>query len=290
VGDSENRHVLRPDLVHTPQLYHVLKPALELLCTLTPRRVIILATFFIYIRAGREIYTKRRQLRKLDSSENGGYDAEAPNPHELYPIRTTEIKVTSESVAGPQREANNEATQSPTMESRAYSITISSDREPPPPVPTSAGALTSAAQAKAKRNWNRDFSRAAWAYTKCAILFFTALLVTWIPSSANRVYSIAHGGETVVVLELLSAVVLPLQGFWNAIIYVVTSWEAVKIFFSELVHRQDHDNGNSTPNYGGPSPNQRSRSLNLWCLNNKGDESDSVTELTRHAKPISKLP
>lgn len=193
-------------------------------------------------------------------------------------------------MAGSRGESSGDATQSPTRESRAYSITIFSDREPPPPVPTGGGVLTSSAQAKAKRKWNRDFSRAAWAYTKCAILFFTALLVTWIPSSANRVYSIAHGGETVVVLELLSAVVLPLQGFWNAVIYIVTSWEAVKMFFSDLVHHAQHGNGDSVSNYGGPSPNRHNHSLNLWCLNNKGDESDSVTELTRHATPISKLP
>lgn len=46
---------------------------------------------------------------------------------------------------------------------------------------------------------------------KCAILFFTALLVTWIPSSANRAFSVLHANEVSLPLE-----VLPLQDFWNA--------------------------------------------------------------------------
>ncbi|KAL2021858.1 hypothetical protein VTK56DRAFT_6453 [Thermocarpiscus australiensis] len=78
---------------------------------------------------------------------------------------------------------------------------------------------------------------AAWSYTKCAILFFCALLVTWIPSSGNRVYSLVHGGAVSRPLFYASAFVLPLQGFWNAIIYVVTSWAACKsLWASCAVH------------------------------------------------------
>lgn len=69
---------------------------------------------------------------------------------------------------------------------------------------------------------------ALWAYTKVAMLFFTAMLVTWIPSSANRFYSIVHPHQVSVPLEYASAFVLPLQGFWNATIYMTTSWSACK--------------------------------------------------------------
>jgi hypothetical protein len=78
-----------------------------------------------------------------------------------------------------------------------------------------------------------EVNTAAWAYTKCAILFFTALLITWIPSSANRVYSFVHP-DTLPTLEIMSAFVLPLQGFWNAVIYIVTSWSACKNILSDL--------------------------------------------------------
>ena len=74
---------------------------------------------------------------------------------------------------------------------------------------------------------------AAWQYTKCSILFFTAMLITWIPSSANRVQSLIYG-QSSVPLEFMSAFVLPLQGFWNAVIYCSTSWVACRNFFSDV--------------------------------------------------------
>lgn len=76
---------------------------------------------------------------------------------------------------------------------------------------------------------------ATWQYTRCAILFFTAILVTWIPSTANRVYSVVHRGEISLPLEYIASFVLPLQGLWNAIIYVVTSWGACKNLANNVV-------------------------------------------------------
>ncbi|KAL1842949.1 hypothetical protein VTJ49DRAFT_3590 [Mycothermus thermophilus] len=76
---------------------------------------------------------------------------------------------------------------------------------------------------------------AIWSYTKCAVLFFTVLLITWIPSSANRVYSIVHNGEVSRSLFFASAFVLPLQGFWNGVIYIVTSWAACKSLWGSMV-------------------------------------------------------
>ncbi|KAK4120623.1 hypothetical protein N657DRAFT_579336 [Parathielavia appendiculata] len=82
----------------------------------------------------------------------------------------------------------------------------------------------------------RNFgSEASWAYSKCAILFFSVLLITWIPSSGNRVYSLVNRGEVSRPLFFASAFVLPLQGFWNAIIYVFTSWAACKSLWGYCV-------------------------------------------------------
>jgi hypothetical protein len=75
---------------------------------------------------------------------------------------------------------------------------------------------------------------ATWQYTKCAILFFAVLLITWIPSSGNRVYSLIHRDEMSKPLFFASAFVLPLQGFWNAIIYIMTSWAACKSLWGYL--------------------------------------------------------
>jgi hypothetical protein len=84
---------------------------------------------------------------------------------------------------------------------------------------------------------------ANWAYTKVAGLFFIALMVTWIPSSANRIYSFIHVGEISLGLEYISAFVLPLQGFWNAIIYASTSLSACQAFWKQLSgHKIFHGN------------------------------------------------
>ncbi|KAI0805552.1 G-protein coupled receptor [Xylaria sp. FL0064] len=261
-----------------------------------PIWVIILATFFIYIRTGREIYQKRRQLRKADSSSHGGHDFEM-SKFDNMPTKkttvTTEISVTSETIGQNhlraeddlRRDIEAKAASAPS----AYSIMISSGRRAPP-VPNNSdtgnmNSSTNASQGKPRRRKN-EANSAAWAYTKCAILFFTALLVTWIPSSANRVYSLVHQGQTVVVLEILSAIVLPLQGFWNATIYLVTSWAAVKLFYSELLHNLGW--GSLPSDFASPPKDQRNLSFNIRGRSNKGEDTDSMTELAGNAIPMPK--
>ncbi|KAI8627713.1 family A G protein-coupled receptor-like protein [Xylariaceae sp. FL1651] len=256
-----------------------------------PVWVIILATFFIYIRAGREIYRKRRQLRNLKVSSSSAHDPEALNTDEFHSMKTTEISVTTES-AHPTGDAINLAslgnsksnTAAETQGTAAYSVTISADHQPQL-VPNHLDSSTSRARAKAKRKNNFEASNAAWSYTKCAILFFTALLVTWIPSSANRLYSVINGGESSAFLEIFSAIVLPLQGFWNAIIYTVTSWAAVKMFFSDLFHPKK--NAISPPQHL-KRPNDRNNfSFILGSRPRKNGDSDSMTELAGNTTAMS---
>lgn len=236
---------------------------------------------------------------KLDSNSASGNELDIFKLYELYPLKTTEISVTSESVTqtqpqvqpnvgvDPLRDIESKAN-SESQGPAAYSITICSDREHPPVMPSNMEASPSVVQAKAKRRKNQEASTAAWAYTKCAILFFTALLVTWIPSSANRVYSLVHNGEALIVLEILSAIVLPLQGFWNAIIYLVTSWAAVKLFFSGLFQRSSDDNKPS--GYAGRRDGDpRHISFTRKRKNHKNEDTDSMTELAGNAIPISKF-
>lgn len=90
-----------------------------------------------------------------------------------------------------------------------------------------------------------EANRAAWGYTKVAVLFFTAMLITWIPSSANRVYSVVHQGEISIPLTFASAFVLPLQGFWNCLIYTTTSLNACKELLGWMGVRK-YNNGASS--------------------------------------------
>lgn len=279
----ENCHILWAGLVSdSPQNR-------QFVIVLTFGRIIILATFFIYIRAGGEIYKRRRDLRKLDSTGGTGIDIETSKQPENYPVKTTEVSITSESMARTDPLWNPELNLS--SESRlpgVYSITISSNHGASSRTPSNTDSSTDAVQTNPKRKKNYEASRAAWVYSKCALLFFTALLVTWIPSSANRVYGIVHDGQTIIALEILSATVLPLQGFWNAVIYIVTSWTAVKSSLSDLLHRMGHGNP-SWDHTRRTDRDKRPPSFGTQRRNHGGDDTDSVIELAGNAIPISNI-
>lgn len=66
-------------------------------------------------------------------------------------------------------------------------------------------------------------NEAALAYLKVAFLMFVALIVVWVPSSVNRLYQFLHENQANFPLSLISAIVLPMQGTWNATIYVYTT-------------------------------------------------------------------
>jgi len=61
------------------------------------------------------------------------------------------------------------------------------------------------------------------AYLRTSFIFAFAVLVTWIPSSINRLFSLSHNRDVSFELSLASGCVLPLQGVWNAIIFLTTS-------------------------------------------------------------------
>lgn len=127
---------------------------------------------------------------------------------------------------------------------------VSRPTQPSPPQTqgqqqTSTSSGNHSKQPFSRQKANYDAHNASWSYTKCALLFFTAMLVTWIPSSANRVYSVVRNGDVNLPLEYMSAFVLPLQGFWNAIIYMTTSWKACKMLWEDVTSA--FKNGSSPP-------------------------------------------
>lgn len=61
-------------------------------------------------------------------------------------------------------------------------------------------------------------------YTKSALLFTGSILITWIPPSANRVYSAVHPNRPwSYPLNVASAIILPSQGLCNTLIFFLTS-------------------------------------------------------------------
>ncbi|EFY85395.1 G-protein coupled receptor [Metarhizium acridum CQMa 102] len=268
-----------------------------------PVWIVILITFFIYIRAGRTIYEKHKQLRCFHSSDP---DPLSVNGDAISTLKTTEITVTSEvagergiQLASMNRQDSNSVpnTRSP---NGAYTVHISADSnntvqaydEHALPIQGTTLQHTSAVQlaprrpANIARRRNHELNNAAWSYTKCSILFFTAILITWIPSTANRVYSFVNDKDVSVPLEFMSAFVLPLQGFWNAVIYAVTSLSACKEVLEDLRWKKtsrvselvDQRNGRDKKDVGTPrsrtvfrSPPGSSRTF----------ASDSTTELAK---------
>ena len=192
----------------------------------------------IYLLSGREIFRKRAQLR-LFSPNHPTADSVVENPFTSY--KTTEIHITSELATLPIDSPRDYLSQMSFKEdgrarnSRgydAYTVTIETMRmsNPPPtpqfeiqpPTPRRSNTIV-------KKNLAAlDANTAAWGYTKCALLFFVSLLVTWVPSSLNRVYSVVHPHQVYFPFAYASGLVLPLMGFWNSLIYIVTSWAACK--------------------------------------------------------------
>ncbi|OAL05865.1 hypothetical protein IQ06DRAFT_313098 [Phaeosphaeriaceae sp. SRC1lsM3a] len=104
-----------------------------------------------------------------------------------------------------------------------YKATICTTRAPVeastlPPRPSSAA--TNRRHSHIKKAAGNE---AALAYLKVAFLMFLALIVVWVPSSVNRLYQFSHKNDTRFALSLISAIVLSMQGVWNATIYIYTT-------------------------------------------------------------------
>lgn len=137
--------------------------------------------FIIYAMAGRDIFQKRKQLRSFqvpppDSLVIG-------NPFNSY--KTTEVHITSELVALeeqglPPIDLHVDQSQGapPRHGYQQYSVTI--ERCPMSPVLNSAPTTQGNAVQRRQNNAALEANTAAWGYTKCAILFFLSLLITWV--------------------------------------------------------------------------------------------------------------
>ncbi|KAI9850425.1 MAG: hypothetical protein M1838_005702 [Thelocarpon superellum] len=196
-----------------------------------PVWVVMLATFTIYAFAGIEIYQKRKQLVDFLHRPSSPVPPLIVNP--FTSTKTTEVKITREAIEPSRSDSPSDMIESappavdgsgePAGRYQPYSITIEGN----PPTTT---ALTRATQATTIAETNR----AAWGYARCAFFFFVVMLITWIPSSVNRVYGLVHPTQFSFALNFVAALVLPLQGFWNSVIYIMTSLPACRSLWYQL--------------------------------------------------------
>ncbi|KAG5929040.1 hypothetical protein E4U42_007351 [Claviceps africana] len=272
-----------------------------------PVWVVIFITFFIYLRAGRTIYEKRKQLRGFHSSD---HDLLSTNGETVTTTRTTEVTVTTEVVGHGGFQLNQMNARGPIDCSRqdsggpggVYSVHITADtgasrhdkedvvmssRRGQGPTSTLQQPARKTGTANSTRRRNQELNNAAWSYTKVSILFFTAIIITWIPSSANRVFSLIHDKKTSMPLEFMSAFVLPLQGFWNAVIYATTSWSACKELLDHLLVKKPSALSPGTSGKGRPRMSRivarphRGSQFGPSANSTKTFDSESTTELAR---------
>ncbi|RPB14253.1 hypothetical protein P167DRAFT_484741 [Morchella conica CCBAS932] len=184
-----------------------------------PVWIVLLLTLIIYILAGRVIFNLRDSLRKFAGAEHTSSSHTGPTRDTLG-TRSSSVRPGSIS-PGPVHDSGVPAVVNPLT---SYSCTISSGsggKEPPLTVTRT-------------RNSGVEANTAAWAYCRCAMLFFLALIITWLPSSINRIYSLIHPDSTNFGLNFAAALVLPCQGFWNGLIYIVTTLPACKEFMGNI--------------------------------------------------------
>jgi len=161
MGYSARCSFLRPGLVsplHIGEMQH-----------LDSCRAILVTTMLIYARTGNEIYQKRRQLRSFSATRSCTTVENLPTSS-----KTTEIRISSQAADDTRKILQDDESQSRqsfqgSREYQQYTVNIESARKAP------ADKDDTFAQSPAASNTNK----AAWAYTKCALLFFAALLITW---------------------------------------------------------------------------------------------------------------
>ncbi len=172
---------------------------------------------------------------------SSNYDKICPHRIEYYGMAVTEVHVESDvspcddhghlirqpptHVATISTSDNAMAETTPTLQA-IHPITRTSVSAAPRSNKTSfsnqLGKLKQTAASRLKR-----LDPVKMAYLRTSFIFGFAVLVTWIPSSVNRLYSIANHGHINFQLSAVSGTVLPLQGVWNALIYFTTSWKTV---------------------------------------------------------------
>ncbi|WXC59739.1 hypothetical protein SNK03_005598 [Fusarium graminearum] len=190
--------------------------------------LIIFIAFSLYVRVGVTIYKWRSRLHDFSYSNDRTNLSQVPPSSDLSGIaKTTDITITTLDSPPP---ASGQSLRPATRPDPVHSADIYAG--PSLPVAPSFEQPNTRTKNPERRKRNPS-DEAAMSYAKTALLFFTAMLITWIPASANRLY-ILIDGKASVQLGYVSAFVLPLQGFWNALIYYYTSRAACKQVIARL--------------------------------------------------------
>ena len=213
-------------------------------------RVAVLIAIIIYIMAGRHVYRKRAAL-------DGFLNPFNEDPFTTV-ILTTEVTITtsdrkpslpdfsvheldppppSRHPSHPNLTPNNNEIENDFC---PYTINISTTPRPRPHPSRNSSSrpaifrIPTYTRAAALSQDNAE----AFLYARVAFLFFIALLITWVPSSVNRAYALAHPEHINFGLNFTSAFVFSIQGLLNCAVYMATSKSAVRGLWRNLRWRR----------------------------------------------------
>ncbi|OQU98190.1 hypothetical protein CLAIMM_04011 isoform 1 [Cladophialophora immunda] len=203
-----------------------------------PVWLIILVTMFIYVKVGVVVFRWRKQLLSLNQSEgmvgipSNGY---AMNQLPTSPVspKTYEVTISSQVPHSPEPKQQRHLSSPRSTYHEDASPTNANHARFPSIQETAFPQTNTNVVVERPPIRTLDANKATMSYCKTAMLFFLALLCTWVPSTINRVYTLVRPDDSVFGLDFASGLVLPLQGFWNTIIYVVTSLPACQTLWEE---------------------------------------------------------
>jgi hypothetical protein len=124
----------------------------------------------IYALAGKEVYQKRKAVKSCSAHQPSTFDEDT-----TISSKPTEIRITSEAVQGERKDAYQ-------FHVRHSAASFHAFRKYPN-MPSIFNLLANLRQRQTKAMPKGILGRtltAAWAYVKCALLFFIALLITWV--------------------------------------------------------------------------------------------------------------
>ena len=209
-----------------------------LLNIINQARIAVLVAVVIYMMAGHHVWKKREALSGFLNPFN-----EDPFTSVLT---TTEVTIISASrePSLPNIEVREVPNSHIDDSYDAYSVNIEiGQRKPSRPA---MFRIPTATRAVALSQENVE----SFLYARVAFLFFVALLITWVPSSVNRAYALAHPEHINFGLNLSSALVFSIQGILNTLVYVVTSKSACRKLWVRVRRRVSTEMVQSYTTYG----------------------------------------
>ncbi|TGJ87176.1 hypothetical protein E0Z10_g1628 [Xylaria hypoxylon] len=218
-----------------------------------PIWVCIVLSALIYVAVGYHVFKQRNQLRNLslsnptrdppetrDSGEKDLFtNAAVMGTINREVLQVTTINTESERVARPLSGTAPLNWFKGPVEDQS-NIDRQASVSTPAPTATTTTCITAKPRVKISLwrhirdgfdGWCSKFSHmdpVKLAYLRTSFVFAVSVLITWTPSSINRVHDIVKPNEFSYPLNLASAIVLPLQGLWNAVIFFSTSWPALR--------------------------------------------------------------